>query len=123
MNTNAFKDLIWVGDSRKNLCEFPDEVKDEMGYALHLAQNGFTHPNAKLFKIKDDSGIYEIVSNFNTDTFRAIYTVKIDDKIYVLHAFKKKSKSGIKTPKPEVDLIKKRLGDAKILSKSFKLEK
>jgi phage-related protein len=87
-----------------------------------LAQEGKTHPNAKQFKLRGEAGIYEIVSNFNTDTFRAVYAVKIDDKLYVLHAFKKKSTSGIKTPKPETDLIKTRLRDAKILSKRFQDE-
>ena len=67
------KRIIWVGDSKKMLCGFPDDVKDEMGYALHLAQKGVTHRNAKTFKIKGESGVYEIVSDFDKDTFRAIY--------------------------------------------------
>jgi len=117
---DVVKELIWMGDSKKMIREFPNDVKDEMGYALHLAQHGKKHPNAKQFKLSGESGIYEIVSNCNTDTFRAMYTIKIDERLYVLHVFKKKSKSGIKTPKYEVDLIRKRLSDAKMLSKNFK---
>lgn len=107
------KEIIWIGSSKKDLIEFPNEVKDEMGYGLHLAQSGSKHPNAKPFKIKGESGIFEIVSDFNTDTYRAVYVVNIDERLYVLHAFKKKSKKGIKTPQPDVDLIKSRLAYAK----------
>lgn len=106
---DVVKPLIWVGDSKKKLCGFPDEVKDEMGYALHLAQSGKAHPNAKHFKIEGESGVYEIVSDFDTDTYRAVYAVKIDDQVYVLDAFQKKSKKGIKTPQLDIDRIKKRL--------------
>lgn len=113
------KEIIWVGDSKKHLCGFPEDVKDEMGYALQLAQEGDKHPNAKLFKLHGESGIYEIVSNFNTDTFRAVYAIKIDERLYILHAFKKKSKSGIKTPQPDIDLINKRLNMAKSISKNL----
>ena len=117
------KDLIWVGDSRKELCKFPDQVKDEMGYALHLAQCDKTHPNAKPFKIKGESGIYEIVSNFDTNTYRAVYAVKIDERIYVLDSFQKKSKTGIKTPQYDVDRIKNRLKTAKEISKQLGKER
>ena len=108
-----------MGDSKKILCGFPEEVKDEMGYALQLAQDGGKHPNAKQIKLHRESGIYEVVSNFNTDTFRAVYAVKIDDRLYILHTFKKKSKSGIKTPQPDIDLIKTRLTMAKNISKEL----
>lgn len=111
------RSLIWVGDSKKVLISFPDEVKDEMGYALHLAQSGATHPNAKAFKIKNESGVFEIVSNFDTNTFRADYAVKIGDSVYVLDAFQKKSKKGIKTPQQDVERIKQRLVAAKKHSK------
>lgn len=114
---DVVKPLIWVGDSKKKLCSFPDEVKDEMGYALHLAQSGKTHPNAKHFKIAGESGVYEIVSDFDTDTYRAVYAVKIDDHVYVLDAFQKKAKKGIKTPKLDVERIKQRLTAAKRYNK------
>lgn len=110
------KEVIWIGSTKKDIIEFPDEVKDEMGYGLHLAQNGSKHPNAKPFKLEGESGVFEIVSDFNTDTYRAVYAIKIDERLYILHAFKKKSKSGIKTPKSDVDLIKRRLKDAQAFS-------
>jgi phage-related protein len=87
-----------------------------MGYALHCAQNGDTHPSAKLFK-GYGSGVYEIVSDFNTDAYRAVYVVNIDDCLYVLHAFQKKSKSGIKTPKKDLNMIETRLKQLKVLLK------
>ena len=102
------KILEWVGNSKKELLKFPYEVRDEIGYALYIAQLGQTHNSAKIFK-GHGSGIYEIVSNFNTDTFRAVYVVNLNDKIYVLHAFQKKSKRGIKTPLEEINIIEQRL--------------
>ena len=102
------KELIWLGSTLDDVKSFPAEVQDEMGYALHCAQIGETHPSAKLFK-GHGSGVYEIVSNFNTDAYRAVYIVNLDDCLYVLHAFQKKSKSGIKTPKTDLNVIETRL--------------
>lgn len=102
------KELIWLGSTLDDIKSFPNEVQDEMGYALHCAQIGETHPSAKLFK-GHGSGVYEIVSNFNTDAYRAVYIVNLDDCLYVLHAFQKKSKSGIKTPKTDLTIIETRL--------------
>ncbi len=80
------KDLIWVGSSLKDLRDFPEEVKDEVGYALHMVEAGGMPRNAKILKgIKP--AVVEIVSNFNTDTFRTVYTVKLGDVVYVLHCF------------------------------------
>lgn len=102
------KELIWLGSALDDVKSFPAEVQDEIGYALHCAQIGETHPSAKLFK-GHGSGVYEIVSNFNTDAYRAVYIVNLDDCLYVLHAFQKKSKSGIKTPKTDLNVIETRL--------------
>jgi len=107
------KELVWLGSSLDDLKSFPDEVKDEMGYALHCAQLGNTDSSAKPFK-GYGSGVYEIVSNFNTDAYRAIYIVNLDDCLYVLHAFQKKSKSGIKTPKTDLNMIETRLKQLKM---------
>lgn len=110
------KELIWVGSSLKDLRDFPDEVKSEVGYALYVVENGGIPKNAKILKgIKP--AVVEIVSNFNSDTFRTVYTVKLDSVVYVLHCFQKKSKSGIKTSKQDIDLIKQRLIEAKEISK------
>ena len=106
--------LKWLGDSKKNLMEFPSEVIDKIGYALHVAQEGEVHSTAKLFK-GHGSGIYEIVNNFNTNAYRAVYIVNLDDMVYVLHAFQKKSKSGIKTPKEDIEIIKERLKQLKAM--------
>lgn len=110
------KELIWLGSSLDDLKSFPEEVKDEMGYALHCAQLGNTDSTAKPFK-GYGSGVYEIVSNFNTDAYRAIYIVNLDDCLYVLHAFQKKSKSGIKTPKTDLNMIETRLKHLKMILK------
>ena len=103
--------LVWMGNSRKNICEFPSEVQKAVGYALQLVQAGETPMEAKPFK-GVGSGVYEIVKRYDTDTYRAVYAVKIGEKLYVLHAFQKKSKRGIKTPQADVDLIKQRYKDA-----------
>jgi phage-related protein len=103
--------LVWMGNSRKNIREFPSEVQKAVGYALQLVQAGETPLDAKPFK-GVGSAVYEIVKRYDTDTYRAVYAVKIGEKIYVLHAFQKKSKKGIKTPQTDVDLIKQRYKDA-----------
>ncbi|MEI2577772.1 type II toxin-antitoxin system RelE/ParE family toxin [Scytonema sp. PRP1] len=103
--------LVWMGDSRKNIREFPENVRASVGYALQLVQAGETPMDAKPFK-GVGSGVYEIVKRYDTDTYRAVYAVKIGEKVYVLHAFQKKSKRGIKTPQTDVDLIKQRYKDA-----------
>lgn len=102
------KPLIWVGDSLEMLRSFPEAVKDELGVALYHAQLGGKHNRAKpLHDI--GSGVLEVVSDYRGDTFRAVYAVRLAGRVYVLHAFQKKSKTGIATPKPEIDLIKQRL--------------
>jgi phage-related protein len=103
------KNIVWIGSSRKDLKAFPSEVKDMMGYALYQAQLGRKAPSAKPLVGFGGASVLEIVEDFQTDTYRAVYSVKFSDLIYVLHAFQKKSKKGIATPKPDMDLIKKRL--------------
>lgn len=111
---HEIKSLVWVGSSHEDLKAFPSEVQHEMGYALYVAQEGDRHPKAK--SLKGFSGIMEIRSGYLTNTYRAVYTTKIGDAIYVLHAFQKKSKRGIQTPKKEIDLIKRRLKIAQDLA-------
>ncbi len=107
------KKIIWMRDALKNLKEFPEEVKDGIGYSLYQAQKGFVPRNAKPLKGKAfKSMVMEIVSDFDTNTYRAIYTVKLGEAVYVLHCFQKKSKFGRKTPKKEIALIKQRLCEA-----------
>ena len=102
------KPLVWLGDSLETVRNFPPAVKDEIGFALYQAQTGNKHVNAKPLKGLGP-GVLEIVSDHRGDTFRAVYMVRTATKVYVLHAFQKKSKSGIATPKSEIELIKQRL--------------
>jgi phage-related protein len=104
--------LEFIGTSRDDLSEFPAEVKYGIGFALRTAQRGGKHPDAKPLKGFKGASVLEIVSDFDGNTFRAVYTVKIKGVIYVLHAFQKKSKKGIATPKAELDKIKRRLKEA-----------
>ncbi len=102
------KPLHWVSSAKKDYLDFPVEVQNDMGYALGLAQLGAKHPKAKPWK-GEGPGVFEIVEDSRGDTFRAVYTVRFADVVYVLHAFQKKSKAGIKTPKDDVNLIAERL--------------
>lgn len=104
-----------MGSSRADLKSLPSEVQDDIGYSLYQAQLGHFPDNAK--HLKGLSGVIEIIENFNKNTYRAVYTAKIEEHVYVLHVFQKKSKSGIKTPKEEIDLIKKRLQIAKTIAR------
>jgi phage-related protein len=99
--------LFWVGSSRKDYRDFPPVVQD-FGFELFLAQLGQHPPSAKLLK-GFGSGTVELVADFDGDTYRAVYTVRFGTAVYVLHAFKKKSKRGIKTPQSDIYLIKQRL--------------
>jgi phage-related protein len=104
----APKPLIWVGDSLEMVKSFPDAVRGEVGAALYQAQLGGKHVAAK--PLRDiGPGILEVVSDHRGDTFRAVYMVRLVGRVYVLHAFQKKSKKGIATPKPEIELVKQRL--------------
>ncbi|MBW4423392.1 MAG: type II toxin-antitoxin system RelE/ParE family toxin [Nostoc desertorum CM1-VF14] len=103
----------WVGSSLDDLKEFPEEVQQMMGYALYLAQCSEKHDSAKPLKGFKGAGVLEVVEDFDGDTYRAVYTVKFEDVIYVLHTFQKKSKHGIATPKQDIELIKARLKRAK----------
>lgn len=105
------KNCHFVGSSRSDLCEFPAEVKDEIGRALDRVQLGLTPSCAKPWT-GEGSGVFELVEPFNTDTYRAVYVVRLAGAVYVLHAFQKKSTQGSKTPKRHIDLIAKRLKDA-----------
>jgi phage-related protein len=102
------KPLHWVASAKKDYQTFPDQVQDDMGYALGLAQFGEKHPKVKPWK-GQGSGVFEIVEDHRGDAYRAVYTVRFAEVIYVLHAFQKKSKSGIKTPQEDVNLIAERL--------------
>lgn len=102
------KPLFWVGSAKRDLLAFPEQVKDELGVALSVAQFGGKHPKAKPWK-GEGAGIFEVVENYHGDTYRAVYAIRFECAVYVLHAFQKKSPSGIKTAKGDVNLIEQRL--------------
>lgn len=105
---SARRPLFWEGSAKRDFKRFPIAVQKDMGVALFVAQLGGAPPSAKPWKGLGP-GVYELVEDFRGDAYRAVYTVRIAGRIHVLHAFQKKSKSGIKTPKPDVDLIERRL--------------
>lgn len=103
------KPVEWIGSSYKDFVALPEEVQSMMGHALYLAQTGRTHSSAKLLKGFGGASVVELVEDDQHGTYRAIYTVKFESAIYVLHAFQKKSKKGIKTPREEIELVHRRL--------------
>ena len=110
---NPPKPVRWVGSSREDLRQFPEEVRRRAGGALWDAQLGRRAPYAKPLKGFRGASVLEIVDDFDGNTYRAVYTVRFAGAVYVLHAFQKKSKRGIATPKVELDLIGRRLKRAK----------
>ncbi len=103
--------LRWIGSARRDFGDFPVEVQSQFGFELFLAQTGQHPPSAKPLK-GFGSGVIELIEDFDGDTYRAIYAVRFEMAVYVLHSFKKKSKGGIKTPKSDIALIRSRLRDA-----------
>jgi phage-related protein len=108
--------IVWLGDSRRNIQAFPTGAQKLIGDELQLVQFGGMPKDAKPFK-GIGSGVFEIALAYEANAYRAVYAVQLGRKIYVLHAFQKKSKSGIKTPQKDVDLIKRRYKEAKELAK------
>jgi phage-related protein len=111
MNINL-RSITWMGSPLDDLKKLPMAVQHEIGFSLHQVQEGKTPSNAKPLKGLG-SGIVEIVSDHNKNTYRTVYAVKLGDDVYVLHVFQKKSKHGIATPKQEIELIKSRFALAK----------
>jgi phage-related protein len=102
------KPLDWVGSAKEDLLAFPLPVRREIGNALGLAQFGGKHPKAKPWK-DEGPGVFEVVGDFDGDTYRAVYTVRFRHVVYVLHAFQKKSPRGIRTARTDIELIARRL--------------
>ncbi len=118
MTTQAsLKPVIWVGSSREDLREFPELVQDHIGYALYVAQRGGKHRDTKTLTGIGGAGVVEVVKDYRGDTFRAVYTVRFGEAVYVLHAFQKKSKRGRETPRLDIELIKRRLRDVYRIAK------
>jgi len=111
----AERPLIWVGSSRRDLRSFPRQVRRDIGKALYAAQQCEADPAAKPLKGFGGRSVLEIIADHSGNTWRAVYTVRFQEAIYVLHAFQKKSKKGIATPKKDIDLIHRRLAEAEQL--------
>ena len=117
------KPLEWIGNSHKDLMALPAEVRRFFGFALSLAQAGDRHDAAKVLKGFGGAGVLEVLEDDVGGTYRAVYTVKFAEAVFVLHCFQKKSKHGIATPKEEMDIIHARLKVAEALAKELRNEK
>ena len=109
MIDKSAKPVSWVGSSKKDFLAFPGDVQDAMGFALFQAQIGQWHGSMKPLQGFGGAGVVELVENHQGDTFRSVYTVRFEEAVYVLHAFQKKSKRGVKTPPQDLALIRSRL--------------
>ena len=116
----SLKPVVWIGSSRKDLREFPDMVQDHMGYALYVAQQGGRHRDTKPLTGFGGAGVVEIIKDYRGDTFRAVYTLRYQGVVYVLHCFQKKSKTGGETPRRDMELIKQRLREAERITRGEK---
>jgi phage-related protein len=116
MLQKMLRPVEWIGSSKEDLKSFPDPVQDQIGFAVYQAQVGLKHRDAKPLRGLG-SRVLEVVSRHDGDTYRAVYTVRFKEAVYVLHAFQKKAKRGIETPKQDIDLIKSRL---KIAERHYK---
>ena len=117
------KRLEWIGRSHKDLMALPADVRRFFGYALSLAQAGDQHDAAKVLKGFSGAGVLEVVEDDVSGTYRAVYTVKFKEAVFVLHCFQKKSKRGIATPKEDMDIIHARLKVAQAFAKELRDEK
>ena len=112
--------LEWIGSSYKDLMQLPADVRKSVGFALHYAQHGEQHPVSKVLKGFGSAGVLEVVENDVGGTYRAVYTVRFEEAVFVLHCFQKKSKSGIATPKADMDVIRARIKMAEALAKEIR---
>jgi phage-related protein len=115
----SLKPLRWLGSSKQDLRSLPAPVEDLFGYALHLAQTGKKHEQAKPLRGFGSAGILEIVEDWDRSTYRAVYTVRLKGSVFVLHVFQKKSTHGMATPKADIDLIRERLKAAEKVAKEL----
>jgi phage-related protein len=114
------KRLVWIGSSKKDLMALPIGVRKFFGHALNFAQHGEQHDAAKALRSFGGAGVLEIVENDVGGTYRAVYTVKYKEAVFVLHCFQKKSKSGISTPQADMEIIKARLKAAEVLAREMR---
>ena len=117
--TPSLKPLYWVGSSKRDLLSLPGPVVDLFGFALYLAQDGRKHEQAKPLRGFGSAGVLEVVEDWDRSTYRAVYSVRFEGVVFVLHMFQKKSKRGAATPKADIDLIHQRLKAAKQMAKEL----
>ena len=122
-DTSTERPLLWVSSSKRDFMEMPDDVLDDFGFGLHQAQNGKMPDIGKILKGFGGASVIELVDNCKEGTFRAVYTVRFEEVIVILHAFQKKSKKGIETPKQDIELIHSRLKIAENLYKEWKTKR
>src|SRR5436305_994036 len=113
------KPLYWLASSKRDLLSLPGPVEDLFGYALYLAQDGKKHEQAKPLRGFGSAGVLEVVEDWDRSTYRAVYTVRFEGVVFVLHAFQKKSKRGAATPKADIDLIREHLKVADQMAKEL----
>lgn len=116
------KPLVWIGSAKGDLKLLPREIAGAFGFALYEAQKGAKHPNAKPLRGFGGAGVLEVVESRDGGTYRAVYAVRLAGRVYVLHVFQKKSKSGVATPRHEIEKIKQRLKLAEELHAAWSLE-
>lgn len=114
------KPLLWIGSSKKDLMALPLKVRKFFGHALDFAQHGERHTAAKVLQGFGGAGVLEIVENDIGSTYCAVYTVEFAEAVFVLHCFQKKSKSGISTPKEDIELIRARLKVAETIAQELR---
>ena len=119
MTGHQQKLLVWIGSSKRDLMALPVPIRKFFGHALDFAQRGDKHDAAKVLKGFGGAGVVEIVEDGRGGTYRAVYTIKFKEAVFVLHVFQKKSRRGIATPKPDLDIIRERLKVAEQLVKEM----
>lgn len=114
------KPLVWIGSSKRDLMALPVPIRKFFGHALDFAQHGDKHDAAGVLKGFGGAGVLEIVEDGRGGTYRTVYTIKFEEAVFVLHVFQKKSKHGIATPKPDMDIIRERLKVAEQMVKEMR---
>ena len=115
--------VAWLGSSRDDLLEFPEKARKDVGFAIYVAETGGKHPKSKPLKGFQGAGVLEIVESHDGNAYRAVYTVRFEGWLYVLHCFQKKSRTGISTPQSDMELIRRRLREAQEQHKQWKNER
>ena len=119
MNKPQLKPVVWIGSSLRDLRKFPVEVQKDVGNALQQIQRGLRSKSVKILSGFGSASVLEIREDHNTDTYRTVYTVRFAERVYVLHAFQKKSHHGIQTAKQDIELIKARFKAAEVINREL----